>query len=60
MKILPNQYPGQLAQELDCTVQKIRRIVDKLEERDLVKRDKDRTANDRTIYVLTETADGYF
>lgn len=60
LKILPNQYPGQLAQELDCTVQKIRRIVDKLEERNLVKRDKDRTANDRTIYVLTETADIYF
>ncbi len=60
LKILPNQYPAQLALELDCTVQKIRRVVDKLEERDLVKREKDKNANDRTIYVLTDTAEIYF
>ncbi|MFB7159370.1 MarR family transcriptional regulator, partial [Lysinibacillus sp. NPDC056232] len=61
LRISPEQYPLELAQEIDCTVQKIRRIIDKLEEKGLVKRDKDGTnANARTIYLLEPKAQIYF
>lgn len=61
LRIMPKQYPLELAQEIDCTVQKVRRIIDKLEERSLVKREKDgKSTSARTIYLLEPDAEIYF
>jgi len=61
LRICPKQYPAELAQEIDCTVQKIRRIIDKLVDKGLVKRDKDGpSANARTIYIIEPKAQMYF
>ncbi|MBB6447302.1 MarR family winged helix-turn-helix transcriptional regulator [Bacillus benzoevorans] len=57
LRISQPQYATQLAQELDCTQQKISRVVDKLERKELVIRRKENgAAGNRTYYYLTDTA----
>lgn len=57
LRISEPQYATQLAQELDCTRQKVSRVVDKLEEKELViRKKKDGEARNRTYYYITDLA----
>ncbi|MFG6062202.1 MarR family winged helix-turn-helix transcriptional regulator, partial [Salmonella enterica] len=57
LRISEAQYATQLAQELDCTRQKISRVVDKLESKELViRKKKDGEAGNRTYYYITDLA----
>ncbi|MGG0940762.1 winged helix-turn-helix domain-containing protein [Bacillus subtilis] len=57
LRISQPQYATQLAQELDCTAQKIRRVVDKLENLELVVRKRENgEAGVRTYYYITDKA----
>lgn len=57
LRISEAQYATQLAQELDCTRQKVRRVVDKLESKELViRKKKDGEAGNRTYYYITDLA----
>ncbi|PEX49240.1 hypothetical protein COK25_24115 [Bacillus cereus] len=62
LRISDPQYATQLAQELDCTQQKISRVVDKLERKELVIRKRENgVAGNRTYYYLTDkTRELYF
>ncbi|WP_197196513.1 winged helix-turn-helix domain-containing protein [Shouchella lehensis] len=61
LRISQPQYATQLAQELDCTAQKIRRVVDKLESSDLVIRKRENgQAGVRTYYYLTDKANSRY
>jgi len=59
LKIEEPQYPSSLAQELDCTYQKVSKRSIKLKERgliDSVKKTIDNKIGERTYYTLTEKA----
>ncbi|MDR4199755.1 MarR family winged helix-turn-helix transcriptional regulator [Bacillus altitudinis] len=57
LRISQPQYATQLAQELDTTMQKVSKVIDKLEDKELVIRKKENgAAGKRTYYYLTETA----
>lgn len=64
LKIEEPQYPSSLAQELDCTYQKVSRRSIKLKDAGLIKSEKrtlDPKIGERTYYTLTEKAsDIYF
>ncbi|MQR93632.1 MarR family transcriptional regulator [Fictibacillus phosphorivorans] len=62
LRISHPQYATQLAQELDCTSQKVSRVVDKLERKELVIRRREAgEAGTRTYYYITDLAiDTYF
>ncbi|MEY8346343.1 MarR family winged helix-turn-helix transcriptional regulator [Niallia circulans] len=57
LRISQPQFATQLAQELDTTMQKVSRVIDKLEDKQLVIRIKENgAAGKRTYYYLTDTA----
>ena len=59
LKIEEPQYPKSLAQELDCTYQKVSRRAIKLKENDLINSEKitlDPQIGERTYYKLTDKA----